>query len=93
MLAPSLAAAAAKEAPRYVIADLELVHVRINKRGNWIIPRLKTSNGLSGLGDASQSTDDAQCIGFLKQDAQLIQRQVEWYSGRPDEYQIHELHQ
>jgi len=72
MLAPSLAAAAAKEAPRYVIADLELVHVRINKRGNWIIPRLKTSNGLSGLGDASQSTDDAQCIGFLKQYADLL---------------------
>ncbi len=30
-------------------------------------------------------------IGFLKQDAQLMQRQVEWYAGRPDEYQIHEL--
>jgi galactonate dehydratase len=63
VLAPSLAAAA----PKHVISDLELVHVRINKRGNWVIPRLKTVNGLSGLGDASQSTSDEQCIGFLKQ--------------------------
>ena len=30
-------------------------------------------------------------IGFLKQDAQLIERQVQWFSGRPDEYQIREL--
>lgn len=30
-------------------------------------------------------------IGFLKQDEQLMARQVEWFSGRPDEYQIREL--
>jgi serine/threonine protein kinase/tetratricopeptide (TPR) repeat protein len=30
-------------------------------------------------------------IGFLKQDAQLMERQVQWFSGRPDEYQIREL--
>jgi serine/threonine protein kinase/tetratricopeptide (TPR) repeat protein len=30
-------------------------------------------------------------IGFLKQDAPLMERQVEWFSGRPDEYQIREL--
>lgn len=67
MLAPSLAAAASKEAAKHTISDMDLVHVRINKRGNWVIPRLKTANGLSGLGDASQSTSDEQCIAFLKQ--------------------------
>ena len=30
-------------------------------------------------------------IGFLKQDAQLMERQVQWFSGRPDEYQMREL--
>jgi serine/threonine protein kinase/tetratricopeptide (TPR) repeat protein len=30
-------------------------------------------------------------IGFLKQDAPLMERQVEWFSGRPEEYQIREL--
>jgi galactonate dehydratase len=67
MLAPSIAAAAKKETPKLTISDMELVHIRVNRRGNWLIPRLKTSSGLSGLGDASQSTDDGQCIQFLKQ--------------------------
>lgn len=67
ILSPSIAAAARNQAPKFIVTDLELVHVRVNKRGNWLIPRLKTANGLSGLGDASQSTSDAQCIGFLKQ--------------------------
>jgi len=67
LLAPSLAAAAAKAAGKHLISDMDLVHVRVNKRGNWVIPRLKTGNGLSGLGDASQSTSDEECIAFLKQ--------------------------
>lgn len=67
VLAPSLADAARKEAPKFLISDMELVHVRVNKRGNWLIPRLKTANGLSGLGDASQSTNDEECIRFLRQ--------------------------
>jgi galactonate dehydratase len=67
LLSPGLANAAKKEAPKFIIADMEVVHVRVNKRGNWTLPRLKTSNGLTGLGDASQSTDDGECIRFLKQ--------------------------
>jgi galactonate dehydratase len=67
MLVPSLAAAASKEAAKHIISDMDLIHVRINKRGNWVIPRLRCANGLSGLGDASQSTSDEQCIQFLKQ--------------------------
>lgn len=67
MLSPSIAASANREAAKLTISDMELVHVRVNRRGDWVIPRLKTSNGLSGLGDASQSTDDGQCIRFLKQ--------------------------
>ena len=59
MLVPFLAAAARKEAAKHIISDMDLIHLRINKRGNWLIPRLKTANGLSGLGDASQSTSDA----------------------------------
>lgn len=67
MLVPSLAVAANKDAVKHIISDMDLVHVRVNKRGNWVIPRLKTASGLSGLGDASQSTSDEQCIQFLKQ--------------------------
>ena len=69
-LAPSLAAAAEKT--RLTVADIDLFHVRVNKRGNWLLPRLKTANGLTGLGDASQSTDDAACTLFLKQYLELM---------------------
>jgi len=72
MLAPSVAAAATKQAPKFIVSDMDLVHVRINKRGNWLLPRLKTANGLSGLGDASQSTSDEQCIRFLKQYLEML---------------------
>lgn len=72
MLAPSLASAAGKAAAKFQISGLELVHVRVNKRGNWLLPRLTTANGLSGLGDASQSTSDEQCIGFLKQYGDML---------------------
>jgi galactonate dehydratase len=67
MLSPCLAATAKKEAAKLAISDIELVRVGVNRRGDWLIPRLKTSSGLSGLGDASQSTDDGQCMKFLKQ--------------------------
>ncbi len=72
LLAPGLAMAADRQASQFTISDLELVHVRVNRRGNWLIPRLKAGNGLSGLGDASQSTSDEQCIGFLKQYAGML---------------------
>jgi galactonate dehydratase len=72
LLAPSPARAASKLAAKHIISDLDLAHIRVNKRGNWVIPRLKTANGLSGLGDASQSTSDAQCIQFLKQYLEML---------------------
>ena len=42
------------------IESLEIFRVHVNKRGNWIIPRLKTSNGLTGLGDASHGGHDEE---------------------------------
>lgn len=82
-MAPSIAAAASKETARHIISGMDLVHVRVNKRGNWVIPRLKTANGLSGLGDASQSTSDEQCIQFLKQYLDMLRGksifEVAWF--------------
>jgi galactonate dehydratase len=83
VLTPSFAVAAQKEKSKLLISDLELVHVHINKRGNWTLPRLKTANGLTGLGDSSQSTNDKECIAFLKQYAELMRGRsifdVEWF--------------
>ena len=83
LMAPGFAAAAGKAAPKFTVSDLELIHVHVNKRGNWTVPRLKTANGLSGLGDASQSTNDIECIQFLKQYAGMLRGRsifdVEWF--------------
>lgn len=88
LLPPTIAAAAEKEAARSVISDMELVHVRVNRRGNWTIPRLKTSNGLGGLGDASQSTSDEECIRFLKQYVEMMRGRsifdVAWFRHASD---------
>jgi len=83
VLAPSFAVAAEKQKARLTISDMEVLRVHINKRGNWVLPRLKTANGLTGLGDASQSTNEAQCVGFLKQYLELMRGHsifdVEWF--------------
>ncbi len=83
MLAPDLVRAAEKDRARLAISDIELTHVRVNRRGNWLLPRLKTASGLTGLGDASHSPNDAQCIAFLKQYLDLMRGRsvfdIEWF--------------
>lgn len=82
-----LALGEAQAAPRrsrdHAVADLEVFQVRVNKRGNWVIVRLRTASGLTGIGDASHGGDDARTVTFLKQLADLLRgRQifdVEWF--------------
>jgi galactonate dehydratase len=80
LLAPRAARA---QAARTVLDRLEVFQIKVNKRGNWILPRLSTASGLSGLGDASQSLNDAQCLAYLKQFADLLKGRpaldVEWF--------------
>lgn len=73
MLTADLArAAAGGRLPGQQIESLDVVRVKVNRRGNWIIARLKTNGGLTGLGDASQSASEAQCLTFLKQHAEML---------------------
>ena len=37
------------------VSGIEIFRVRVNRLGNWVIARVRTSAGLSGLGDASHS--------------------------------------
>lgn len=41
--------------------------------------------------DSSGFHNRLYLIAFLKGDAQAMQRQIEWFAGKPDEYQIREL--
>lgn len=74
---------AQQEPPNLTVGDVEVFHVKVNKRGNWTIVRLSTSGGLTGLGDASQSGDDSKTFTYIKQFAALLRGQsifnIEWF--------------
>jgi galactonate dehydratase len=67
---------------RLTVEGLEVFQVHVNQRGNWIITRLKTSGGITGLGDASQSGKDDQTLLYLKQFSALLRGrgifEIEW---------------
>src|SRR4029077_7710845 len=50
---PALAA----EATRITVTDLEIFTVKVNRRGNWLFTRLRTSAGVHGIGEASHGND------------------------------------
>src|ERR1700761_583774 len=66
---PALAAQVRRQP---VVTGLDVFRVHINKRGDWVLPRLKASGGLSGLGDASHSGKDAQTLQWLDHFATLL---------------------
>jgi galactonate dehydratase len=73
----------ARGAPRAIVTGLETFYVKVNQRGNWLIPRLQTSAGVTGIGDASQSHDDAATLRFIRQFFEALKGRsiydVEWF--------------
>lgn len=62
-------------ASKVIIQDAEIFRLPV-LRGTWVIVRLRTNQGIAGLGDASHSGDDAQT-------AREIRRILELLRGRP----------
>ncbi|MBB5684909.1 mandelate racemase/muconate lactonizing enzyme family protein [Sphingobium boeckii] len=60
-------AAAPAALGKRVIDRLELFELKVNHRGNWLIVRLRTADGLTGLGDASHAGDSAETVRYLRQ--------------------------
>lgn len=54
-------------APKARIKDIEIFQVPVNKRGGWLLVRLHTDAGVSGIGDASHGYDEPRTIAHLKQ--------------------------
>lgn len=85
------------EAARVRVRGLEAFVVRVNRRGNWVLFRLGSTAGLTGIGDASHGGNDAFTIAlarqFLKALADRSVFDIEWLrrsawteierSGRP----------
>ena len=56
-------------------AGIEIFRVRVNRLGNWVIARVRTSAGISGLGDASHS-------GRGDPSAAKLNEYAGWMTGR-----------
>jgi galactonate dehydratase len=64
---PFVGAAGAAEAPVVKMTGLEVFRVHVNRRGNWVLFRIQTSEGLTGIGDASHGGRDDQKVAGLGQ--------------------------
>jgi galactonate dehydratase len=86
---PMAVFAAETRAPKVTITGLQTFRVKVNKRGDWLIARLQTSAGVTGIGDASQSgnlaTNDGRMVSFLRQFFEALKRRsiydVEYLRG------------
>jgi galactonate dehydratase len=78
-------AAAPREAAKITVRGLEIFPVRVNARGDWIIVRLSTSEGLTGIGEASQGASDAATVQYLRRFAERLRGRsifdIEWLRG------------
>lgn len=59
----------------HTLDSFEILHVKVNHRGNWVLLRVKTNKGLTGIGDASHGGGDDKTIALLK-------KYFEWLKGR-----------
>lgn len=72
-VAPVAAAAQPdRQIRRNTVTGLEIFRVKVNPRGNWILTRIRTSNGISGIGDASHGGPDDAKVLLLRQFFELL---------------------
>ncbi|MGH9663831.1 MAG: hypothetical protein ACRD9L_05370, partial [Bryobacteraceae bacterium] len=80
---PLAAAPSVPSGPHVTVTGLKVFHVKVNRRGNWIVPRLETSAGLTGLGDASQGMKDEAALRHLHAFFDLLKGRsiydIEWF--------------
>ncbi|MFN0171233.1 MAG: mandelate racemase/muconate lactonizing enzyme family protein [Bryobacteraceae bacterium] len=58
--------------PRQTIRRVEVFTIPVNHRGDWLIVRVTTSGGITGIGDASQGHADAQTLAALRKYVDLL---------------------
>ena len=89
-LAPSSACNTSGPPDRYAarvqVTRLDIIRVHVNRRGNWVIARIHTDAGLSGIGDASHAGPDDPQVAKLREYFELIKGRsiydVEWLRQR-----------
>lgn len=64
--------ASAATASTPIVAGVETFRLRVNRRGNWILVRLGTHSGLTGLGEASHGAHDEETLAAVQKYAALL---------------------
>jgi galactonate dehydratase len=81
-LAFAISASAQRDTAKIVITGLEIFPVHVNARGNWILVRLGTNEGITGIGEASHGATDAATVQHLLHFADLLKGRsvfdIEW---------------
>lgn len=76
------AGASTPDAARHVIDHFETVRVKVNHRGDWVLLRTRTTSGLTGMGDCSQSGNDARTMTLVGQYLEALRGrsifEIEW---------------
>ncbi len=73
ILSIPLGTAAAQAVRGVKVSGMEVFRVRVNARGNWILVRLKTGQGITGIGDASHGRSDESTLELLRKLYPLIE--------------------
>ena len=75
-------ASAQRDTAKITITGLELFPVHVNARGDWILVRLRTSEGLTGIGEASHGASDTATVQHLRRFTDLLKGRsifdIEW---------------
>ena len=89
-VAPAARFAPDRQLSRITVTGLEIFSLKVNQRGNWILARVSTSAGLTGIGDASHGGPDAPKMDLLRSFFELFRGRssfdIEWLrqAGEPE---------
>jgi len=76
------------DAARITVTGLEIFTVKVNQRGNWMLTRISTSAGITGIGDASHGGPDEERARYLRQFFELLKGRsiydIEWLRARAE---------
>src|SRR4051794_15137607 len=71
-LIPAASASAQRDASKISVSGIQIFAVHVNARGNWILVRVATNAGLTGIGEASHGSSDAATVRYLERFAGLL---------------------
>lgn len=76
------AVAVPRQAAAVGVTGLETFVVKVNRRGNWVLFRLNTSAGLSGVGEASHGGNDERVVALARRWTEALKGRsvfdIEW---------------